>query len=223
MVTTHGKMLKSRKHVFWEALIMTIVIFLAGIFLGILIETSNSSKISNLYLRSEISLTDAMTTLRLTEDFSFNCDVIKQNNINFADQIYKEAKLLEDYEESGKLTDSMKLLHRKYDLLRTLLWTSNQKSLERCDNYNLIVYLYEYETEDIAKKATQNVWSKIIFDVKIQNEDTLLLPIAVDQNLTSLNLLIDEYNVTQFPALIINNEKVLYDLENTASVELLLN
>ena len=216
-------MLKSRKHVFWEALIMTIVIFLAGIFLGILIETSNSNKISNLYLQSEISLTDAMTTLRLTEDFSFNCDVIKQNNINFADQIYKEAKLLEDYEESGKLTDSMKLLHRKYDLLRTLLWTSNQKSLERCDNYNLIVYLYEYETEDIAKKATQNVWSKIIFDVKIQNEDTLLLPIAVDQNLTSLNLLIDEYNVTRFPALIINNEKVLYDLENTASVELFLN
>ena len=216
-------MLKSKKHVFWEALVVTILIFLAGLFLGMLIETSNSSKISNLYLRSEISLTDAMATSRLTEDFDFDCKSIKQNNIAFANQIYEEAKLLEEYEDSGKLTDNMKFLHKKYDLLRTLLWTSNQNSLERCNNYNLIVYLYEYESEDMVKKATQNVWSKIVFDVKTQNDNILLLPIAADQNLTSLNLLIDEHNITQFPALIINNDEVLYNLENTMSIEKFLN
>ncbi len=223
MATTHGKMLKSKKHVFWEALAMTIVIFLAGIFLGILIETSNSNKISNLYLQSEISLADAMASSELAENFDFNCDAIKQNNIDFADRIYEEAKLLEKYEESGKLTDSMKLLHKKYDLLRTLLWTSNQNSLKRCNNYNLIVYLYEYESEDIIKKAVQNVWSKIILDVKIQNDDILLLPIAADQNLTSLNLIIDKHDITQFPAIVINNDKILYDLESVASIEEYLN
>ena len=212
-------MLKSKKHVFWEALIITIAIFLIGLFLGMLIETSNSSKVSNLYLQSEISLTDAMATSRLTEEFDFDCDAIKQSNINFADRIYQEARLLEQYEESGKITDNLKLLHKKYDLLRTLLWTSNQNSLERCNNYNLLVYLYEYESEDITKKATQNVWSKIILDVKNQNEDILLLPIAADQNLTSLDLLINEHSVSRFPALIINNNQVLYTLENTASVE----
>jgi len=221
--TTHGKMLKSKKHVFWEALIITILIFLAGIFLGMLIETNNSNKISNLYLRSEISLTDAMATSRLTKDFDFDCGSIKQNNIDFANQIYEEAKLLEEYEDSGRLTDGMKLLHKKYDLLRTLLWTSNQNSLERCNNYNLIVYLYEYESEDIIKKATQNIWSKIILDVKTQNDDILLLPIATDQNLTSLNLLINEHQITQFPALIINNDKILYNLENTTTIEKFLN
>jgi len=223
VATTHGKMLKSKKHVFWEALIITIVIFLAGTFLGMLIETNNSNKISSLYLQSEISLTDAVANLRLTEDFNFDCDAIRRGNIILADQVYEEAKLLEQYEEAGKLTDNIKFLHKKYDLLRTLLWISNQGSLERCDNYDLIIYLYEYETEDIAKKATQNVWSKVIFDVKIQNDNILLLPIAVDQNLTSLDLLFNEYNITQFPALIINNDKVLYDLGDTASVELLLN
>ena len=221
--TTHGKMLKSKKHVFWEALIITIAIFLIGLFLGILIETSNSSKISNLYLQSEISLTDAMATSRLTEEFDFDCDAIKQSNINFADRIYKEAKLLEEYEDAGKLTENMILLHKKYDLLRTLFWTSNQKSLERCENYNLIVYLYEYESEDITKKATQNVWSKIILDVKSPNEDILLLPIAADQNLTSLDLLIMEHKITRFPALIINNNQTIYNLQNTASIEQFLN
>ena len=215
-------MLKSKKHVFWEALIITIVIFLAGLLLGILIETSNSNKISNLYLQSEISLTDAMATSRLSEDFEFDCNSIKNTNINFANQIYEEAKLLEEYESSGKLTSGMKLLHKKYDLLRTILWTSNQDSLERCDNYELIVYLYEYESEDTTKKATQNVWSKILLNVKEQNNNILLLPIATDQNLTSLNLLIDEHKITQFPALVINNNQVIYSLENAESIQSLL-
>lgn len=184
-----------------------------------LIETSNSSKISNLYLQSEISLADAMAASRLTEEFEFDCDAIKQSNINFADRVYEEARLLEEYEDSGKLTDNMVLLHKKYDLLRTLLWTSNQNSLERCNNYNLIVYLYKYESENVTKKATQNVWSKIILDVKNQNEDILLLPIAADQNLTSLDLLINDHNITQFPALVINNNHILYGLENVASIE----
>ena len=63
-------MLKSKKHVFWEALLITIVVFLAGLFLGMLIEAANSAKISSLYLQSEISLTDASATARLAEDIS---------------------------------------------------------------------------------------------------------------------------------------------------------
>ncbi len=215
-------MLKSKKNVLWEALVVTIVIFLAGLFLGMLLETSNSVEVSNLYTQSEISLTDAMTTLRLTEDSDFNCDVIKQGNIDFANRIYEEAKTLEKYEESGKLTDSIKLFHKKYDLLRTLLWTSNQKSLERCENYDLLVYLYEYNSEDNGKKALQNVWSKILLDVKQQNEDILLLPIAADQELTSLDLLMSEYGITQLPALVINNEQVLYEIENQNQIQTLL-
>lgn len=216
-------MLKSRKHVLWEALIVTIVIFLAGLFLGMLIETSNSVEISNLFTQSEISLTDAMATSRLTEDFDFDCDTIRASNIEFADRIYLEAKTLEKYEESGKLTDSMELLHKKYDLLRTLLWTSNQKSLNRCDNYNLIVYLYEYSSDDIDKKAIQNVWSKILTDIKEENKNILLLPIAADQNLTSLDLLKSEYEVTSLPALVINNNEVLYEITSPTQIQTLLN
>lgn len=223
MGTTLGKMLKSKKNVLWEALIITIVIFLVGLFLGMLLETSNSTKISNLFTRSEISLTDATTASKLTEDFDFDCEVIKKNNIDFADRIYEEAKELEKYEESGKLTDSMKILHKKYDLMRTILWVSNQKALDKCKNYGLIVYLYEYNSEDTNKKATQNVWSKILLDVKQQNENVLLLPIAADQNLISLDLLKSEYGIKEFPALVINNENIVYDVQNIEQIQALLN
>lgn len=218
------KILKSKKNVFWEALIVTIAVFLAGLFLGTLMESSNSNKISNFYTSSEISLTDAMAVSSMVESKDFDCNSIKKNNIDFADKVYKEALLLEQYEDAGKLTEDMKLLHKKYDLLRTLLWYSNQNSLKRCQNYNLIVYLYESDNEDASVKATQNVWSKVLFDVKTAHSgDVLLLPIAADQDLSSLNLLVDKFNVTQFPAVIINNDEVLYNLDNKDDIETLLN
>ena len=216
-------MLKSKKHVFWEALLITIVIFLGGLFLGMLVETSNSNKISDLFLQSEISLSDAITTSRLTENTKLDCELIRKSNIKVANRVYKEAKLLELYEEAGKLTDSVKLLHKKYDLLRSLLWLSNQKSLDKCKNYNLIIYLYDYNTEDTDKKAIQNVWSKILLDIKTQSYDVLLLPIAANQNLTTIEYLMGEYKIKQLPALIINNNQILYELEDAGSVIKLLN
>lgn len=215
--------LKSKKHVFWEALIITIVIFLAGLFLGMLLEAGNSAKISNLYLQSEISLTDAATTARLSEDITLSCETIKEQNIEVANRIYEEAKLLELYEDSGKLTDSMEYLHKKYDLLRTLLWISNDKVIERCENYNLVVYLYEYNSEDNEVKAMQNVWSKILLDIKEQSHDFVLIPIAANQNLTSLEFLKEKYEIEKLPSLVINNEHVLYELDNAKSVLDLLN
>ncbi len=217
------KMLKSKKHVFWEALLITIVIFLGGLFLGMLIETANSTKISNLYLQSEISLTDTSATAQLAQDISLNCSVVKDQNIIVANRIYEEAKLLELYEDSGKLTDTMKLLHKKYDLLRTFLWMANEKSLKRCNNYNLVVYLYEYGSEDSEIKAKQNVWSKVLLDIKEESFDFMLLPIAANQNLTSLDFLKETHKVKQLPALIINNERVIYELENAKSILDMLN
>ena len=206
--------LKSKKHVFWEALVITIAIFLIGLFIGMLIETGNSNKISNLYLRSEIGLVDGTATLQISEDSNISCESIMESNINFANKIYDEAKLLEEYDASGKLSDNIKLLHKKYDLLRTLLWISNQNTLKKCDNFDLIVYLYEYETEDTTRKATQKVWSRLLLDIKLENENMLLIPIAADQELSSLDLLMNKYNITQFPAVVLNNKKVLYNLDN---------
>lgn len=215
-------MLKSRKHVFWEALIITITIFIMGLFLGMLIETGNSEKVSQFYLQSEINLVDGLAITLLSENFEFDCDTISQQNIDFANRVYEEAVILEEYEASGTLTESMAFLHKKYDLLRTLLWMSNQDSLERCDNYDLIVYLYDYNSEEIRIKAQQNVWSKILLEIKRENDNLLLLPIAADQNITSLNLLMEEYEIKSLPAVIINNDKVIYTLEDVDELRTLI-
>ena len=201
---------------------MVIAIFVIGLFIGMMIETINSNKINNFYMSSEINLVDGLAISQIAGE-SLDCESLKAYNIEFADKIYQEAKLLEQYEEAGKLTNNLKLLHRRYDLLRTLAWMSNTNSLKECGNYNLIVYLYEYDTEDLTKKATQEVWSKILLDVKSSDENIVLIPIAVDQDITSLNLLLENYDITQYPAVIVNNKDVINNLETPEDLTNLIN
>jgi len=212
-------MLKSKKHVFWEALIMTITIFLMGLFLGMLIETSTSSKISNLYMKSEINLVDGLATTLVIKDSNISCELLKKNNVEFADQVYEEALLLEALEDSESLTSSTELLGKKYDLLRTLLWRSNLESIRKCDNFQLVVYLYESGSEDLEKKALQNVWSRALSEVKQANPQMILLPIAADRNLTSLNFLLEEFQVRQLPAIVVDNTHVIYTIETADKFE----
>ena len=127
-----------------------------------------------------------------------------------------QAFLLEKYEDSGKVTQSMELAHKKYDILRTFLWINNIKLLEKCKKkYSTVVYLYEYKPEDLTQRAVQNVWSKILLDFKHEKgSEVLLIPIAIDSGLTSLNSLIDKFEISEYPVVIIDEKEILYELNS---------
>ena len=211
---------KNSKSYFWQALVLTVIVFIIGIFLGIAYEGNRLDKINEYYVLSEISLMDALALSRLTDvDLSrgvIDCEILIDANTNFADRIYSEAILLEKYEESGKLTEALRLAHTKYDLLRTILWLNVMNIPEQCKkNISVVVYLYEYETEDLTKKAINRVWSRILYDLKRDvGNRIILIPIAVDSDLTSLNSLISRFNISSYPALIIDDEKVFSEIKS---------
>lgn len=206
----------STKHVFWEALLITVVVFFLGIFLGIAYEGSNLDRINDYYTVSEISLMDILALNDIMQMENISCDNLIYANLDFADRIYEEARLLEKYEAAGKITDNFKLAHKKYDLMRTFLWINSIKTVDQCgDSFNSVVYLYEFETKDLAKKATQDVWSKVLFDLKQEmGEEVILIPIAADSNLASLDVFLRKFNLTQYPVVIVNNKDVIDELSS---------
>lgn len=217
-------MLKSRKHVFWEALFLTIVIFIFGLLLGIAFESSQLDDINEYYMGSEISLMDILAMNDMS-NLDVDCNLLIKSNINFADRIYEEALVLENYEKSRKITDTIKLAHKKYDLLRTFLWINSVNVLERCGNgFNTVVYLYDYESENVEKKATQGVWSKILYDLKQdKEEEIILIPIAVDGSLESVNLMIKKFGISKLPVVILNDKKIIDELSSVEDLEKYLN
>jgi len=100
-----NKMLKNQKRVFWEALLVTFVVFIFGILLGISYESIRVSDINDYYAKSEISLMDILAFNNLVDLENARCKDLIDSNIEFADRIYEEAILLEDLENLGKVTD----------------------------------------------------------------------------------------------------------------------
>jgi len=218
------KRLESKKHVFWQAFFLTMLFFFLGLILGIYLEQTRVDNTNIAFYQSESSLYDSFALVKLSENPSVSCEDLKSASVDFADQIYEEAKNLEKFDKSNKLTNSLKVVHRKYDLLRTLLWMNIISFKENCGEINTAVYLYEYDNENIEIKSKQIVWSRILEDLKNERgDDLILIPIAVDQNLVSLDYLIKTYGIKDFPAVILNEKNIFYEHKTVKELEKYLN
>lgn len=218
-------MLHNTKRVFWEALFLTCVVFLFGLLLGVAYEGSRLEKVNEYYSKSEISLMDILAFGSVVEMQEADCGNLISSNIEFANRIYEEAILLEKYEDAGKITDDLKIAHKRYDLLRTFLWINVMKVKDKCgEPFSIVVYLYDQNIEDLTKKATQQVWSKILFDLKQEKGDEIILiPIANDKEIESLNSLTKKFNISESPVIIINEEIFVYNLNSVEGLKQYLN
>lgn len=218
-------MLNNPKRAIWEALILAIFVFSLGFFIGFLFESSQAKEMNDYYINSEYYLLDVVALDSLVGQGAIDCHSVYEVSFEFADKIYQEAILLQKYESSEQVTDEMKIVHRRYDLLRTFLWANLLKMSNQCkDSPNVIVYLYEYNTEDLAKKATQNVWSKILSDLKQEKgRDLILIPIASDLGISSLNVLTEKFNVSSYPVLIVDNKHVFEEIVSLEELKKYLN
>lgn len=214
-----------KRYVFLQALFLTVVMFLIGMYVGIVFEDRNLNQAENFFSQSEISLMDIVALNNLLDAGDLSCEAIKKSNFDFADKIYEEALLLEDYEKVGKIQDNLVFIHRKYDLLRTFLWMNAIKVKSKCEsNFSTVVYIYNYELKDLTIRAKQSVWSKILIDLKRKRgDDVLLIPIATSDDFISLGALTKKFNISKYPVVIVNEEHIFYDLESSEDLEKYLN
>ena len=216
--------MENKKHVFWQAFFVTFLIFLVGLVLGVYLEQIRADSFSIAFYDSEVSLYDSFALGKLIEGNFTSCENLKGASINFADKIYLEARGLEKYDEKSKLTESIKSVHRKYDLLRTILWINLIDLKSGCGDINTIVYLYIYDAGEIETKSNQIVWERILSEVKEkEGNEIILIPIAIDQGIESLDSLIDKYEVKNFPAVLINEKDVFYEHRTSLEIRSYLN
>ncbi|PIN90519.1 hypothetical protein COU60_01720 [Candidatus Pacearchaeota archaeon CG10_big_fil_rev_8_21_14_0_10_34_76] len=197
------------KHVFWQALVFTIIIFVIGLIFGFFIESYLAGQIEYSLAKSEINLLDEQVRIRAIGGFDIDCDKSKRGLFEFADRIYSEALKLEEQSSSSQFDkETFDLLHKRYDLLRTMLWVESNEIKELCgDNFHTLTYLYESETTNTGVRAKQLYFSRLLAEIKDEHpEDILLIPIAIDTGLSSLEMIIENYEITDFPVVVINGE-----------------
>ena len=218
-------MLQNKKRVFWEALILTILIFILGFLAGLIFENKRVEVIEEYYIQSENSMMDIFALNNFVSLNNLSCDSLIRSNIHFANRIYDEAKILDEYEKAGRITDKIDVQHKKYDIMRTFLWINVMKTDEICkeDPTHAVVYIYNFNTDDLTEKATNGVWSKILSDLKeIRGDEIVLIPIAVDSNIIALDSILENYEISEYPVLIIDNKDVIRKLSSIEDIEKLL-
>jgi len=212
-MTDERRILKSQHNVFWEALVITIFIFGVGVLLGIFIENSRVVRVSEMYLKSEINLLDIKIQTEILNLEDLNCDMAIEKNIEFGDKVYEDAKILQKYEDANRMTDSLVEQHKKYDLLRTLFWLNSIKIKEKCGNkFHTLVYLYDYNPEDLKEISKQGIFSRFLAEIKKEKgNEVVLIPIAQNLGLASLDILTSNFNVNQ-TSIILDEKLVVTDI-----------
>ncbi len=219
-------MFKSQKHVFWQALLVTIIVFGLGIVVGIIFENWRANKIDYLYKQSELSLLDMQAQGEIYSSTRLNCESSIEENLIFADRIFQEAEVLARYEGAERLTNELQLEHKKYDVLRASLWMNSIEIKKRCKaDFHNIVYIYKYNDPEVGIKAEQGVFSKILSELKgKRGSEIILIPIAGDNNLSSVSLMMKLYNVSEseLPVILIDEKIKVTEVQSVEEIEKLL-
>lgn len=208
------------KRALWQALVFTLIIFAVGFLFGFALENSRADDVQLALINSEISSLDQQVRTRGINQFEIECAPAKESAFKFADKIYEESSKLELLDSSSKFTETLKILHKKYDLLRVILWMEAIELKKQCDEIHTVVYIFEYASEDNEKKALQSAFSRLLLDEKNEHPDEILLiPIAGNLDIESANLILEKYEVDKLPVVIINEKKIIYELTSRDELE----
>ncbi len=213
-------MIKKQKRIFLYALLATLVIFNLGIFMGYLLESSRAGEINEFYLQAEMELLDQRIQKEALEFIDLDCELLVQENVNFADRIFEEALLIQRFEDANRMNKEIIFQHKRYDLLRTLFWMNSIRIKEKCGSeYNNVVYFYDFDNPSVEQKGKQRFFSHLLVEIKQEyGGDVMLIPIAADNDLPSVDLLINAYEITELPTILINEEVKITEIKEKEDI-----
>ncbi len=213
-------MIKKQKRIFLYALVATLVIFNFGIFMGYLLETTRVSEINDFYLKAEMELLDQRIQKEALDLIDLDCELLVQENINFADRIFEEALLIQRFEDANRMNDEIIFQHKRYDLLRTLFWMNSMRIKEKCgSDYHNVVYFYDFDNPSLEQESEQRFFSHLLIEIKGEyGDNVMLIPIAADNDLPSVNLLLENYDVVELPTILIDESVKITELETKEDI-----
>tara|TARA_Y100000310_G_C20532552_1_gene739230 strand:- start:391 stop:1065 length:675 start_codon:yes stop_codon:yes gene_type:complete len=220
------KIIQSKYRIFIETLLLTLLILVIGFLIGIQVEQYRTNKIISNYKIFEVDALD----LKL-QNFYYqimgksSCNIAVEQNFIFADKIYNQGLILEKYEEANELSKDILLEKKRYVLLKTELWLNSILLREKCEGaFDTVVYIYsQNEGGEMGKKAEQDAVSNVLRSIKEERgNEIILIPIAGDLGLDSVELQMQVHKIDYLPSVIINELHILEGFKNKEEVELYL-
>lgn len=216
------QIINNRYRVFVESFLVACVIFIIGFSLGYFTESLRTERIVKQYSSDvieglDLKIQESAYRILNTEQ----CEAAIKQHFLFADKIYEVGLELEKYEEANQITDRLLLEKKKYVLLKAELWINTLLLREKCGvPKHTVVYFYSSDPSNSIKVAQQKVLSNILKDLKEEKGNNfVLLPLAGDLQLMSIELQMKAFNITELPAILIDEKYVFYGYQKKEDLE----
>lgn len=223
---------KVQKDVFWKAAVITGVIFIVGIALGIWIDTLRVAEIQSKLVELDIDWNDARLQSAYYQNFAtFGnitnitqeefCAAAIESNLAFNEKIYQEGLRIEHYEKANRFSPELIQEKKRYALLQLQFYLNAVNLKNYCGvDYSTLVYFYSHYNQDMTVQLNQKLQAAVNLELKDKCGPALMLiPLPADLNITTINLITENYNITTMPAVLINENVTLQGLQPAESLE----
>lgn len=201
--------------------LLTLVFLLVGFFFGMWFDNIRAQEIKEELSDIDIMWNDARLQSIYYEIFPNGelCDSALKGNLEFNKKIYEEGQKIDRYEKINRFAPNLITQKKRYALLQMQFWFNSIKLRERCDyNYSTVVYLYSHYNQDLSR--VQKVEGTLLYQLKEKyGSKMMLIPLPGDLGIVSVDVIKSKYNITKFPAVVINEKYVFEGLVNKTQVE----
>ncbi len=208
--------------IFWQAAVISIVVFLLGLFVGVMFENQRTEATTSMIsdLTFDFSNIKQMTLYYQQMSDKSYCESAIEQNLKFANDNLKKGREIEKYEGANVLIKTLESKKKEYISLKVDFFLNTLILKEKCNTtQDIILYFYSDKTTNKDIIAQQGVQSRILTDLTDKQRNMLILvPLAADLNNSVVEILLNSHNITQMPSLLINNKIVLSGLQTEAKI-----
>ena len=208
-------------NIFLKAAILTTIVFLSGVFFGLVIgsEKVNSLERKISGLDESIQNADLQFLFFSTMDKNISCKYLSGEASRLGIEADNLGKQVSAYENAKKIKESdFHELKKRYTSILIKDWLMVEKIKKTCgENYTIVLYFYSNKNCDTCKEE-----GIVLSYLKEKlNGDFLVFAIDGDMDLQIVQTIKDVYGINQYPSLVINGEPY-YGYMNTTKIKEIL-
>jgi len=210
-----------QKDLLWKAGLLTVVIFAAGIGIGMWLDISRVGSVQERLTDIDLEWNDArlQSLYYSTLNDSASCGAAVRANLDFNGKIYAEGQTIEKYEAINRFAPDLIQQKKRYALLQFQFWL-NSLNLKKSCGANYTTFAYFYSHYNTSLEIDQELQSAVLLELKEQCGDSVLLvPLPLDLELTSIDLLKDAYKINSAPSILVDESSVLRGLQSLPDLE----
>lgn len=198
------------RRVDWEflfvALVLTATIMVGMFYMGQELSDQKVDSLTQQMERLTVERESQDLSRRLAENLpTNNCEALNAAVRQTIADVESLRKQVATYEQSQKIDNpDFKLLKKQYTNLLIEYWLTTKKIEERCGS-NIVKVLYIYADQRQCERCKDQ--GTVLTKYRQQYDDQLLVfPLDSTLDLPTVNVLIDAYNIDQYPALIVQGD-----------------